>query len=292
MTVPNYRVIDLLKMSTDYLEKKGIESARLNVELLLGHVLKFSRVQLYLNFERPLTTPELDQLRELLKRRANHEPIQYITGETEFFSLKFKVNRHTLIPRPETEILVETVIEQCKKIFAQEEPIEILDIGTGSGNIAIALAKNIERAFITAIDIQNEALLIAKENAAYHQVSEKIKFIEQDIFAEIADLAGKHHIIVSNPPYISREEFENLPKEVKDYEPYIALDGGSEGFAFHNRLAEISTQLLSSDGFIAIEIGAFQANMVHQLFLETELFQHIEVINDLIGLPRVLLAKK
>jgi len=292
LTVSNYRVIDILKMSTEYLEKKGIENPRLNVELLLGHVLKMNRVQLYLNFERPLAASELDQFREFLKRRAGHEPIQYILGETEFYSLKLKVNRHTLIPRPETEILVDTVIEQCKKIFDQGKTIQILDIGTGSGNIAIALAKNIQCAQVTAIDIHDETLRIAKQNAEYHQTNVKINFIKQNILAENIELGGTFDIIVSNPPYISKEEFNSLPKEVRDYEPFIALDGGNEGLIFYQRLADISKQLLSSDGLIVSEIGASQADEIYQLFLATKLFQQIEIINDLNDLPRVIFAKK
>ncbi len=292
MTVSNYRVIDILKISTDYLEKKGIDNPRLNVELLLGHVLNMNRVQLYLNFEKPLSPSELDQFRTFLKRRAKHEPIQYITGETEFYSLKFKVNRYTLIPRPETEILVDTVIDQCKNFADPQRTIQILDIGTGSGNIAIALAKNLERSFITTIDIQDEALLIAKQNAEYHQVTEKINFIKKDIFTSNFDLSCIYNAIVSNPPYISRQEFEQLPKEVKDYEPYIALDGGPDGLTFYHRLLAIAKKLLVSAGFLAIEIGAFQVNKIKQLLSTTELFQQVEIRNDLNGLPRVLLAKR
>ncbi len=287
----SYKVIEILKMSTDYLATKGIENARLNSELLLGHVLKMNRVQLYLNFEKPLTVPELDLFRAFLKRRANHEPIQYILEETEFYSLKLKLNRHTLIPRPETEILVDTVIDNCKKFEDQEKTIRILDIGTGSGNIAISLAKNLKRAFITAIDIQNEALQIAKINAEYHQVDHKIEFLKRDIFTENLDFSCIFHVIVSNPPYISKHEFEALPKEVKDYEPYIALNGGPDGLTFHRRLAQLSKQFLMSDGIIAIEIETFQSDKVKQLFSETELFRQIEIIKDLNGLPRVLLAK-
>lgn len=288
----NYRVIDIIQLSTDYLDKRGIENPRLNVELLLGHVLKFSRVQLYLNFERPLTAVEMDQVRELLKRRANHEPIQYIIGETEFFSLKFKVNRHTLIPRPETELLVETVIEQSKKSFDPAKEIRILEIGTGCGNIAVSLAKHIEGARITAIDIHDEALSLARQNAAHHQASDKIDFVRQDIFAKIDAIAGIYHIIVSNPPYISREEFKQLPREVKDFEPYLALEGGEDGLNFYVRLAEISEELLATRGFLATEIGAFQADKIHQLFSVKKLFGQIEIIKDLNTLPRVLLAKR
>lgn len=288
----NYRVIDLLKMSTDYLEKKGIEHPRLNAELLLASVLKFNRVQLYLNFEKPVAHSELDLFRQFLRRRAGHEPLQYILEETEFYSLKLKVNRHTLIPRPETEILVDTVIEQCNKLFDLQKTIQILDIGTGSGNIAIALAKNIEGARITAIDVQNESLQIARQNADYHNVSDKINFIKQDIFSDAATLVGMYRVIVTNPPYISRDEFEQLPSEVKNFEPCLALDGGFEGLDFYRRLTKLAKLLLVPNGFIAIEMSALQADRVYQLFLNTGLFQEVAIIHDLNGLPRVLLAKK
>jgi len=292
LTDTNYRVIDILKLSSDYLQKKGIENPRLNVELLLGHVLKLSRVQLYLNFERPLSLPEVDSFRQFLKRRASHEPIQYILEETEFYSLKLKVNRHTLIPRPETEILVDKVIEHCKQNFDQQKTVQILDIGTGSGNIAIALVKNLEPSFITAIDIHNEALLVAKQNAEYHQVSYKINFLQQDIFSKTLDFASIFDVIVSNPPYISKTEFEQLPREVKDYEPYIALNGGVEGIDFYSRLAEIAERLLSPTGFVAVEIGASQAEKVRNIFSQKRLFQSIVVIKDLNGIRRVVIARK
>lgn len=285
-----YRVIELLKMSTDYLDKKQIDNPRLNSELLLGHVLKMNRVQLYLNFEKPLTGDELDRYRDLLKRRGTHEPIQYILGETEFYSLKLKVNRHTLIPRPETEILVDTAIGQVQKIFDPEKTIEILDVGTGCGNIAIALAKNIERSFVTAIDIHDETLQVAEQNAKFHQVDHKVTFFKQDIFTNNLNLSCKYNMIVSNPPYISQQEFELLPREVRDYEPYISLNGGNDGMNFYRRLATIAKQLLLAQGFIIIEIGASQAKTIKELFSKKSSFRSNEIINDLNGMPRVFLA--
>ncbi len=290
-TLP-YRVLDILKLSAEYLEKKGIDNARLNAELLLGHILKLNRVQLYLNFERPLTPAELDEYRQLLRRRAAHEPIQYILGETEFYSLKFKLNRFTLIPRPETELLVETVIDQCRKRFSDKGKVLMLDIGTGCGNIAIALAKNLPDCQIVAIDIQPEAIKIAEQNAANHEVTDRIQFQQLDIFSDQAKWMTQFHVVVSNPPYIARHEFERLPPEVKNFEPYIALDGGKDGLIFYGRVAELVPQLLAPDGFIAVEIGASQADAVKDLFLKTAAFQSIELICDLNRLPRIILAQK
>ena len=293
MTVSNYRVIDILKMSTDYLEKKGIDNPRLNVELLLGHVLKMKRVQLYLNFEKPLSPSELDQFRLFLKRRANQEPIQYITGETEFYSLKFKVNRYTLIPRPETEILVDKIIETCTKTFSQLDKILVLDIGTGSGNIAISIAKNVQNAFISGIDINAEALKIATHNAQVHNVQDQIQFRLADVFDDnfFIKLTNKIDIVVSNPPYISQEEFDALPIEVKHFEPYIALDGGKDGLIFYRRMLQISKEVLKANGIVGLEISYNKGDQISELAINYG-FRDVEVINDLNGCERVIIINK
>ncbi|MDZ7330464.1 MAG: peptide chain release factor N(5)-glutamine methyltransferase [candidate division KSB1 bacterium] len=287
-----YRVLEILKLSADYLGKKEIDNARLNAELLLGHLLKLNRVQLYLNFERPLTPDELEQYRQLLRRRAAHEPIQYILGETEFFSLKFKLNQYTLIPRPETELLVERVIELCQDRYGADKTISIFDIGTGCGNIAIALAKHLPNSRLIAVDIQPEAIKIAGQNALAHEVSDRIRFVQLDIFSDAWPVTELFDVIVSNPPYVSRHEFDQLPKEVKDFEPYIALDGGTDGLDFYRRIAQIALSLLSPVGFIAIEIGALQFEAVRELFDSTHIFRSVELVRDLNGLPRIVMAKK
>jgi len=280
-------------MSTDYLEKKGIDNPRLNVELLLGHVLKMKRVQLYLNFEKPLSPSELDQFRLFLKRRANQEPIQYITGETEFYSLKFKVNRYTLIPRPETEILVDKIIETCTKTFSQLNKILVLDIGTGSGNIAISIAKNVQNAFISGIDINAEALKIATHNAQVHNVQDQIQFRLADVFDDnfFIKLTNKIDIVVSNPPYISQEEFDALPIEVKHFEPYIALDGGKDGLIFYRRMLQISKEVLKANGIVGLEISYNKGDQISELAINYG-FRDVEVINDLNGCERVIIINK
>jgi release factor glutamine methyltransferase len=289
----NYRLVDIIKMSADYLQQKGLEQPRLDAELLIGHLLQMNRVQLYLNFDRPITAEEQEPLRNLLRRRAMHEPIQYLMGEAEFFSLKFKLNRHCLIPRPETEVLVETAIACCRRLDDSQRTIQILDVGTGCGNIAIALAKHVERAFITAIDIDPEALTQARANAQMHQVQARIGFQQQDILAtELKQLPEKLDLVVSNPPYISREEFEKLPPEVKNFEPRLALDGGIDGLQFYFKIAELTRNLLADSGWLVVEIGAGQRESVQMILSDLRIFRKIEVVADLNRLPRVMVAQK
>jgi len=292
MSAKAYQVIDIIHKTTDYLKKKGIENARLNAELLIGFVLKLDRVQLYLNFEKLFLPAEIEKLKIFLRRRAAHEPIQYILGETEFYSLKFKVNHFTLIPRPETELLVEKTLEICNKDFENNQTINILDIGTGSGNIATALVKNNINIFVTAIDINSAALELAEENAKLHRVADRISFLHQNIFKNFPKEFLHFDLIVSNPPYVKKQELAQLPPEVKDFEPLVALDGGENGLKYYFRICELAPLLLKNRAGIVIEIGAFQSKQVVDIFYNCKLFQHVEVINDLNGISRVILAKK
>lgn len=287
MQTAAYQVIEILNLMTDYLKKNGIENARLNAELLMGHVLKLDRVQLYLNFEKPLQPVEVEELRALLKRRAKKEPLQYILGETEFFSLKFKVNQHTLIPRPETEILVNSVLEICKKDLFSKEKINILDIGTGSGNIAIALAKNSKKIFVTAIDINENALKVARENASMNDVSEQITFLKQNIFENIPNEFTRFDIIVSNPPYITNEAFESLPDEIKQFEPKIALTDESDGLKFYQKILDLLPGILKKSGKAAFELSGVHPEKIVKLF--TEKNYNFELIKDLNKIDRVVL---
>lgn len=288
-----HRLVDIIKMSADYLQQKGLEQPRLNAELLIGHLLQMNRVQLYLNFDRPITADEQQQLRDLLRRRAMHEPIQYLLGEAEFFSLKFTLNRHCLIPRPETEIVVETAIECCRHYDDPHRTIHILDIGSGCGNIAIALAKHVDRAFITAIDIDPEALAQAQANAQMHRVQSRIAFQRQDVFSVKPELLPeKMDMVISNPPYVSSDEYEKLPIEIKNFEPRQALDGGIDGLQFYSKIAELSPGLLADGGWLVLEIGADQKEAVHTILSEVNAFRQIKVIHDLNRLPRVMVAQK
>ena len=236
--ISNPTVLDIIKSSTELLVKKNITNPRLNVELMLCEVLDCDRVKLYLDFEKPLTKNELDLYREWFKRRLNHEPLQYITGHAYFYGYRFKVNEHVLIPRQETEILVEKVIEDIKN--NPKDNLSILEIGTGSGCISIALGKKLDelemKYNIVAIDISKDALDVAAYNLEKIEGSnEKISFVEKDIF-EIDTFNKDIDYIVSNPPYIPYTEFEGLNEEVNKYEPTISLTDYKDGLTFYRKI--------------------------------------------------------
>ncbi len=272
-------ILESLKLAAEYLEKKNIESSRLNAELMLANILDCSRTELYIHFDKPLRIEEQNKFKSFLIRRSTNEPLQYILGETEFFGLKFRVNRNVLIPRPETEILVQAVIENY-----HNESFEILDIGTGSGNIGISIAKYLPKAHITCIDISEEALLIAEDNAKYNQVS-NIEFMKMDILKQYPQ-NKKYGIIISNPPYVSIEEKQNLQKEVKEYEPLIALFVDDE-LKYYMRIVEISKIIMASGGKLYFEVGMNQSEKIKQI-LSTNNFKNILIQNDLAGIERVI----
>ncbi|MDW7680913.1 MAG: peptide chain release factor N(5)-glutamine methyltransferase, partial [bacterium] len=209
-----------------------------------------------------------------------------------FYSIKLKVTPDTLIPRPETELLVETVISVCRSKFNDHDQIKVLDIGAGSGNIPIALAKNLPKAWITSIDINSAALKIARQNSDHHNLSERIEFLEMDIFKNFTDSFPQFDCIVSNPPYISKKEYPDLPPEVRNFEPETALYAGEDGLKFYHRIASSAQRLLTGVGFITVEIGASQADAVAKIFGDNQWLHKIELINDLNGLPRILIAEK
>lgn len=283
------QVIELLNLATEYLSKRGFENSRLIAERLLSRCLNFNRVDLYLNFDRPLSAVDLERFRKMLKRRLQREPLQYILGETEFRSLPFKVNPSVLIPRPETEILVDIVLKKCKEKFQNESILSILDIGTGSGCIAVSLAKYLENVKITAVDISDSALKIATENAKVNGVENNIQFLKEDFlkFHFVKKLSKKFDVLVSNPPYVSAEDFEKLPKEVKNFEPVFALKDGQDGLTFYRKIAERMHELLNPAGFVALEVGLGQAHKVQNLFLNSD-FSNVEIFKDLTGIERVV----
>jgi release factor glutamine methyltransferase len=250
------------------------------------------RVHLYLNFDRPLDAEELSAFKAKLKRRLSHEPLQYIIGEAEFMSLPFHVSPGVLIPRPETEVLVEACLKLCRQEYGQHERIDILDIGTGSGNIAIALAKNLDCAYVTAIDSSAEALKVARENAVLNDVSDKIEFVHSPIEEfSIAECSNGFDVVVSNPPYVTTSEYASLPPEIRDYEPKEALLAGEDGLDFYRKNSVILRQLLKPSGVAFFEIGAHQGRSVQTLFA-AEQFAQCEIIKDLAGLDRVLMLKQ
>lgn len=256
-------VLEAIQKSTDFLAKKGVESPRLQTELLLAHLLKMPRMKLYLNFDRVLTAPETDGLREFIKRRGLREPLQHITGSTSFCGYEITVSRHALVPRPETELLVEL----GWKFLATHHSSSVtgLDFGTGTGCIAIALAAKSPAAKITALDVSAEALALAKQNAAQNQVAERIEFLLGDGFAALTT-GTRFDLLISNPPYIASAEIEMLEPEVKDFDPRSALDGGADGLDFYRRLAAEAKPFLKPDGKIMLEFGDGQADAIKKIF--------------------------
>jgi release factor glutamine methyltransferase len=287
------RILDVIHKTTSYFEKAGIESPRLTIELLLAHLLKKKRLDLYLEFERELDEPTLARLREMVKRRAAGEPLQYITGEAEFCGLRFAVDRRVLIPRPETELLVEAVVHQRKATEAapgdRARPARIVDVGTGSGCIAIALAKTLPASEILATDASPDALEVAAANAQRHGVEKNVRFLRGDLLEALPD-SWQADAIVSNPPYIASGELAQLPREVKDFEPVRALVAGEDGLEVIRRLVAAAGRFLSSpDGFVALEIGAGQRAAVEQLLVRAG-YRLARVWKDLQGHDRVIVA--
>jgi release factor glutamine methyltransferase len=280
------RILEVINKTTPYFEKAGIESPRLTIELLLAHVLQKKRLNLYLEFEREIDEPTLERLREMVKRRVAGEPLQYITGEAEFCGLKFAVDRRVLIPRPETELLVETV--------AERKPGKIVDLGTGSGCIAVSLAKRLPSSEITGIDVSPEALEVAAGNVKRHGVEKNVRLLPGDLLQALPDSFAAD-AIVSNPPYIASGELAKLPKEVKDFEPVRALVAGEDGLEVIRRLVIDAKRFLSSPGaraasrFVALEIGAGQRPAVEELFVSAG-YGIAQVLKDLQRHERVIVA--
>ena len=259
-------VLEVIQKSADFLAKKGVDSPRLQVELLLAHALKMPRMKLYLNFERKLSDAELAQLRALVVRRGEREPLQHITGSTSFCGYEIAVNKHVLVPRPETELLAELGWQFINQLKTQNSELKtVLDFGTGSGCLAIALATKSPQARITALDLSPGALALAKQNAATNKVAERIEFRQSDGFAALPEKT-QFDLIVSNPPYIASAEITTLQPEVRDHDPRLALDGGADGLDFYRRLAADAPAFLKPDGKLMVEFGDGQADSLQQIF--------------------------
>ena len=283
-----WRIVELLQTTTEFFKKKSITNPRLNAELLLCKVLRIQRVDLYVNYDRPIVPDELQQYRENIRRRASREPLQYILGKTEFMSLSFKVTPSVLIPRQDTETLVEWVLER----FNGREKLNILDLGTGSGNIAISLAHYLRESKITAVDISMDALEVAQNNAILHKVNDKVSFVQSDVLDSqfYSNLNKRFDLIVSNPPYVAEQEFLKLEQEIRDFEPKIALVAHDSNDVFFHRICELVPHLLEKDGELFVEIGAGQSKMVKSIFKKNQ-FKYFQIRKDIAGIERVVLAK-
>lgn len=288
-----WTVMEMMTWTTDYLQQKGFDHARRNVEWLLSHVLGYRRLDLYANFDRPLTAHEIAEFKNYLKRRLSNEPLQYIVGETDFYGYRFSVTPNVLIPRPDTEVLVERVLQFCS---TRSESFRILDVGTGSGNVAISLAMELTKKShayeIVAIDKSAEAIAVARENGTRLAAS-VVTYREGDIFDDdcVAQLLPPFDVMVSNPPYLSSREYAACPEEVRQFEPRMALDGGDDGLLFYRRLAEIGHRCVATGGSIFLEVGYDQAQAVATIFKKAG-WVETQISNDYNGIPRVVHVTK
>jgi release factor glutamine methyltransferase len=279
-----WRIIDIIRISEETLKEKRITNARLNVELMLANTLNTDRLHLYLDFEKPLSRSELDSFREKLKRRLNYEPLQYILGFVEFYGLKFKIIPGVLIPRQETELLVDCAVEIIKT--DNKQPFQVLEIGAGSGCISIAIAKNCE-CIIDAMDISEKSILTSIENSKLHGTTSKINFNVGDINSDVE--LNKYDLIISNPPYVPIKEFEKLPPEIKKFEPREALTDEKDGFSFYRKIFSLIT---CQDRVIPtlLEIGDGKSEFIRKLLYESNI-NFFSIYKDLIGIDRVLEIK-
>jgi release factor glutamine methyltransferase len=290
-----WTIKEILNVTAQFLREKEIESPRLCAEVLLALQLSKTRVELYLSFDQPLRDSEVAQYRALVKRRLNREPLQYITGRQEFWSLEFVVNPSVLVPRPDTEILVEEALRLKKTNQLPEgsgDQTRVLDLGTGCGAIAISLAKEIEGTAFWATDISAEALGVARENAERHAVSGKITFCQGDLFQALESPAPAFDMIISNPPYIASDAFDTLPEEVRAYEPRIALDGHEKGMYFIERIIGDAENHLKPGGWLLMEMDPDQTDQALALIGETRSLSRQERLMDYHKNYRMMKAQK
>lgn len=279
-----WTILKVLQWTTGYFSRHGIEQSRANAEVLLAHVLGKERLELYLHFDQPLTTSELARYRQAIQRRAAHEPTQYITQKQEFWSLEFEVNPSVLIPRPETELIVEMALDLLGNTRQR-----IMDLGTGSGAIAVALALERPAADLLATDASYDALQVAKRNAMRHNVSDRITFVAADLFSGFSPFHASFDLIVSNPPYIGEDVFHNLAPEIETYEPQMALRGGGpKGLEIPRKILHDAPLYMKTAGVVLIEIGQGQAEILLQELTKNRFFEDVRITKDYSGIPRIL----
>jgi release factor glutamine methyltransferase len=284
-----WTVLRLMRWSGEYLEGKGIERGRLEAEHLLAGALGVGRLQLYLQFDRPLSAEDLDRFRPLLRRRADREPVQYILGRAAFRELDLKVDRRVLIPRPETEVLVDEVLEWARA--GAREDLSVVDLGTGSGAIALSLAAEGPFTRIVATDASADALVVAGANASAAGLEDRVEFREGSLFDALA-ADERFDVVVSNPPYVTEAELETLEPEVRIWEPAQALAGGVDGMAVVRAIVEGAAGHLSPGGLLALEVGAAQASsVVGRLEVEGG-YEDVRVRRDFTGRERMVLARR
>jgi release factor glutamine methyltransferase len=284
----------LLREAAQYLTTKGIPNGRLDAEVLMAHVLGWQRIDLYLRHDQPMAGEELDRFREAIRRRSQREPLAYITGTKEFWSLLFRVTPRVLIPRPETEVLVEAAVQAIRERETRREgPLRVLEIGTGSGAAAIALATEVgEGIQLFATDRSPEALEIAMANARALNAEGRVRFLQGDLFEALGPNQTPFSVILSNPPYVDAEQMEGLEPEIRDYEPREALDGGDEGLAVIGRIIREAPRRLEAGGALLLEVGDGQRASIEEILRGSGCWSGWAWRQDLSGKDRVLCATK
>jgi len=282
-----WKALELSRTAGDFLAKRGIDTPRLTAELLLSHVLGCERIDLYMHFDHVVAQEKVSEFRELIRRRAEHFPTQYLTGSCEFMSLSFSVGEGVLIPRPETELLVEACIGVARDM---EAPL-LADIGTGCGAIAVAFLHELPAARAIATDISPVALEFARRNADRHGLSDRVEFLEGDLLEPLRSGGRSVDILAANPPYVADCEFGTLQAEVRDHEPEKALVSGPLGTEFHRRIIGGAGEVLSAGGYLALELPDGKAAEIADMISRTDLGE-VRLIEDHAGIERVLLAKR
>lgn len=287
----DWTIQKLLNWVNEYLAEKGVDSPRLSAELLLSNVLGLKRIELYTHFDNSVSKQQLDILHDLVKRAGRHEPIVYLTGKTEYYSLELVITPDCMIPRPETELLVERAIEFLRLRSGTQF---VCDLCTGSGCIAVAIAKNFQNAHIFATDISAAALDIAAKNVEKHQLQDRITLLCGDLFEPIIPQldTGGFDLIVCNPPYTTAAEFESLDKNIKAYEPRVALYAGEDGLDVYRRIIEKVDDFLKHDAALMLEIGYKHGLAVKQLLEKTGAFAEVRIEKDFHDNDRIAIAKK
>lgn len=277
----------ILKWTEQYFKDKGIESPRLDAEVLLAHVLEKQRIYLYVHFDEPLQPGELAAYREMIKKRVLRVPVAQILGEKEFMGLTFKVTADTLVPRPDTEILVQAAVDRLRAM-AGEEPLRFADIGTGSGAICLSVLHYLSDTVADTVDISPAARAVAEENAASLGLADRVTFHTGDLLQPLSGISFA--AILSNPPYIPEADIATLAPEVRLKEPHTALSGGQDGLDFYRRLAQEAPAMLVPGGFTAFEVGIHQAGDVADLLKANPLIDRTEILPDYAGIDRVVVG--
>ena len=280
-----WRIIDVINWGVDYFENKSLENPRLEIEIFLQHILDCKKIDLYINFENEVSAPDLKKLKGYIKRRLENEPSQYIVGRSNFYGRNFYVDNNVLIPRPETEIL----INECIEFLSMKNNPEIIDIGTGSGCIGITLAKEIPSSNVIAIDFSEKALAVAEENAKNIGIK-NIDFVKSDFLKQSINLRAD--LLVSNPPYIPKEDISNLMSDVKEYEPREALTDNLDGLEFYRVFSKKFDPMIKIDGALIVEVGKDKHPLKAKKIIEKSGPVNVEMINDYNGNIRVLKVMK